>query len=104
MNKIIYIIFLILLTYGCQTIKKGLGIEKDIPDEFLIKKVDPIEQPPNFELLPPGSQIKKTSNRKNSTKKIIDGNLKRKSSDTNIEQNETNKVEQEILKNIKKND
>tara|TARA_B100000963_G_scaffold345225_1_gene349075 strand:+ start:1406 stop:1720 length:315 start_codon:yes stop_codon:yes gene_type:complete len=104
MIKIIYIIFLILLTYSCQNLKKGLGIEKDAPDEFLIKKVDPIEQPPNFELLPPGSQIKKSSNRQNSTKKIIDGNLKRKSSDTNIKQNETNKVEKEILKNIKKND
>ena len=39
MNKIIYILILVIFTYGCKTIKQGLGIEKDVPDEFLIKKL-----------------------------------------------------------------
>ena len=77
MNKIIYILILIILTYGCKSIKQGLGIEKDIPDEFLIKKIDPIERPPNFELIPPNSKIKKSASTKNNVKKIIDGNLKK---------------------------
>tara|TARA_B100000963_G_scaffold357780_1_gene380781 strand:+ start:1721 stop:2035 length:315 start_codon:yes stop_codon:yes gene_type:complete len=104
MNKIIYILLLVIFTYGCNAIKKGLGLEKDLPDEFLIKKVDPIVSPPNFELTPPGSQIKKFQKDKYNTKKIIDRNLKKKSNTLNIEKKETNKVEQDILKNIKNND
>ena len=102
MNKIILIFLLIFFTHGCKTLKKSLGLEKDVPDEFLIKKIDPIEKPPNFELMPPNSKVKKTSNGKNNVKKIIDQSLKKKSSITNIEQKETNQVEQDILKNIKK--
>ena len=62
MNKIILIFLLIFFTHGCKTLKKSLGLEKDVPDEFLIKKIDPIEKPPNFELIPPNSKIKKSSN------------------------------------------
>ena len=102
MNKITYILILVIFTYGCKTIKQGLGIEKDIPDEFLIKKIDPIERPPNFELIPPDSKIKKSESTKNNTKKIIDDNLKKKSSISSSETKETNKIEQDILKNIKK--
>ena len=102
MNKIIYILILVIFTYGCKTIKQGLGIEKDIPDEFLIKKIDPIERPPNFELIPPDSKIKKSERTKNNTKKIIDDNLKKKSSISSSETKETNKIEQDILKKIKK--
>jgi hypothetical protein len=97
MNKIIYILILVIFTYGCKTIKQGLGIEKDVPDEFLI-----IERPPNFELIPPDSKIKKSVSTKNNTKKIIDNNLKKKSSISSNETKETNKIEQDILKNIKK--
>lgn len=54
------LIILIMLLPSCTTIKKGLGFEKDIPDEFLIKKNDPITKPPFYKLIPPGS--KKNSN------------------------------------------
>ena len=101
MNKIIYILILVIFTYGCKTIKQGLGLEKDVPDEFLIKKIDPIERPPNFELIPPDSKIKKSVSTKNNTKKLIDNNLKKKSIISSNETNETNKIEQDILKNIK---
>ena len=102
MNKIILIFLLIFFTHSCKTLKKGLGLEKDVPDEFLIKKIDPIVKPPNFELIPPNSKIKKSPNKTNNVKKIIDKSLKRNSSITNTEQKETNQVEQDILKNIKK--
>ena len=68
----------------------------------MIKKIDPIERPPNFELIPPDSKIKKSAIKNNNTKKIIDSNLKKKSSIPSKESNETNKIEQDILKNIKK--
>ena len=102
MNKIFYILILIIFTYGCKTIKQGLGIEKDVPDEFLIKKIDPIERPPNFELMRPGSKIKKSASTKNNVKNIIDNNLKKKSNIQSNETKETNKVEQDILRNLKK--
>ena len=102
MNKIIYILLLVFFAYGCKAIKQGLGIEKELPDEFLIKKVDSIEEPPNFELTPPGSQIKKSSLDKYNTKKIIDKNLKKKTNTSNTEYKDTNKIELDILKNIKK--
>ena len=78
MNKIIFIILLFFLANGCKSLKQGLGLEKDIPDEFLIKKLDPIVKPPDFELLPPNSKSKKASNNKLNTRKIIDNNLKKK--------------------------
>ena len=102
MNKIIYILILVIFTYGCKTIKQGLGLEKDVPDEFLIKKIDPIERPPNFELIPPDSKIKKSVSTKNNTKKLIDNNLKKKSSISSNETKATKKIDQDILKNIKK--
>tara|TARA_Y200000002_G_C22480255_1_gene578445 strand:+ start:356 stop:664 length:309 start_codon:yes stop_codon:yes gene_type:complete len=102
MNKITYILLLAFLTYGCESLKKGLGIEKDLPDEFLIKKVDPIEKPPNLELMLPGSKVKKSTTEMNSTKQIIDRNLKKKSNIANTDQKGTNKIEEDILRNIKK--
>tara|TARA_Y200000002_G_scaffold198255_1_gene163680 strand:+ start:238 stop:546 length:309 start_codon:yes stop_codon:yes gene_type:complete len=102
MNKFILILLVFFFTHGCKTLKKGLGLEKDTPDEFLIEKINPIVKPPNFELIPPNSKVKKSHNEKNNVKKIIDKSLKKKSSTANIEQTETNKVEQDILKNIKK--
>ena len=46
--------------------------------------------------------VKKSSNKTNNVKKIIDKSLKKNSNIVNTEQKETNKVEQDILKNIKK--
>ena len=102
MNKFIIIFLLFFFTHGCKTLKQGLGLEKDAPDEFLIKKINPIVKPPNFELIPPNSKIKKSLNETNNVRKIIDKKLKKNSSIANIEQKETNQVEQDILKNIKK--
>ena len=54
---------------NCSDLKKGLGIEKDIPDEFMVKKSNPIERPPNYDLLPPDTKnngdIKSPQNKTN---------------------------------------
>lgn len=58
MNKIFnYLALLsILLLMSCSDLKKGLGFEKDVPDEFLVKKNNSIVKPPSYELLPPNSK------------------------------------------------
>ena len=56
MIKILLIFFIIILTHGCENLKKSLGVKKELPDEFLIKKIDKIEMPPNYDLLPPGKK------------------------------------------------
>ena len=100
---------LILAIFGftnCSDFKKGLGFEKDVPDEFLIRKIDPIERPPNYDLLPPDSKKKankvKEINTSKNTKSIIDSSLKQKSS-KGVKSNEVtgpNNVEESILKQI----
>jgi len=107
MNKFFFISILFLMIASCSSLKKGLGIEKDIPDEFLIKKIDPIERPPNFDLLPPDTQDKKTKfNKTKSLKDIIDKNIKDEKTVDNQELNTgvSENLEDEMLKKIKKND
>ena len=107
MKKTLILILFILFTNGCQGLKKGLGIEKDVPDEFLIEKIDPIERPPNYDLLPPGSKTKvvKRKSSKN-LKNIIDKDLKKNNTSkvTTSKSNEPNLIEDEILKELKSND
>ena len=107
MKKTFILILLIMLTTGCQGLKKGLGLDKDVPDEFLIEKIDPIERPPNYDLLPPGSKIKTAKRKSNKNlKNIIDGDLKKNNTSkvTTSKSNEPNLIEDEILKELKSND
>ncbi len=105
----ILVLFLYLLS-GCADFKKGLGFEKDVPDEFLIKKIDPIEKPPNYDLLPPDSKSNenkvKRSNQTKDVKGIIDGSLNTKSTSRNLNQNTTTQssTEKMILDQLGKND
>ena len=93
------------MTTGCTDVKKSLGIQKDVPNEFMIKKNDPIERPPNYELLPPDSNVKtKLKNNRNGTKTIIEDSLKK---NTQVDEDQGQKikksnVENEILNQIKK--
>ncbi len=104
MNKKIFFSILILLTFGCESLKEGLGLKKNKPDEFLIKKLDPIEKPPDFELLLPDSKAKQLNKNKSSNlKSLIDKNVSQDStvvSQDNI-QNSSN-VEEQIIQEIKK--
>lgn len=75
-------LFFILFLAGCGGLKKGLGFEKDVPDEFLIRKNNPIVRPPNYDLLPPDSKStdtkisKKNSNSSDDLKKIFNDSIK----------------------------
>lgn len=108
--KKIYKLLPIIIFIGlnnCGELKKGLGFEKDIPDEFLIKKTDPIERPPNFELMPPNSKkntnkLKGKVDNKNRAKSIIEGALKDNVSNNVPSNDRTSSFEKSILNQIEK--
>jgi len=103
--SLLLLMFALLLT-NCSDLKKGFGLEKDIPDEFLIKKINPIERPPNYELIPPDSkkEVKSKKNKNNNVRSLIDESLKSKSiqQSEDSQKNEISAVENEILEQIKK--
>ena len=105
-KRLIFFYFVVLFLYGCDTLKKSLGVTKDPPDEFLIKKIDPVEKPPNYELLPPDSKVKNTEREsKNKLQDIVDKDLSKnlnKKNVSNIDNTEQSDLESEILKNINK--
>ena len=110
MKKIFKLLLpLIFLAFAnCSDLKKGLGFEKDVPNEFLIRKIDPIERPPNYDLLPPDSQSKKKKDKKvntsKNTKSIIQKSLNSNSKDTSLDSNgaRSSNIEESILKQLGK--
>jgi hypothetical protein len=103
MNKTI-LFALLIFVFGCSDLKKGLGLIKDPPDEFLIKKIDPIERPPNYDLLPPDSKVKVSKKNNQNLKNILDENLNKNNSlsDGETINKQSSQIEDDILKQIKK--
>ena len=105
-NKNLFIIVLLLIfgLSSCTSVKKTLGLEKDVPNEFLIEKRDPLTLPPDYNILPPDSNAKTNKNKKStsSLKSIFDKDLssQKKSSSANVPSN-TRSIENDILKQIK---
>ena len=97
-------LLLILILSSCTSVKKTLGLEKDVPNEFLIEKRDPLTLPPDYNILPPNSNAKINKNKKStsSLKLIFDKDLgsQKKSSSANVPSN-TKSIENDILKQIK---
>jgi|TARA_B100001093_G_scaffold519992_1_gene611943 PBP1b-binding outer membrane lipoprotein LpoB len=68
-------------------------------DEFLIKKKEPLTQPPDFEkILEPGSKQSQTATNQNSIEKI----LKTTKSNSSDSPSKSSSTEESILKKIKK--
>ena len=106
LNKIslyLFIITSLLLFHSCSSLKKGLGLEKDSPNEFLIEKRPPLALPPGYKMIPPDSQAKIQEVKKSSTslKSVLDQNLNNKKSQEKTADNVTADIEKEILKQIK---
>ena len=105
-NKNLFTIALLLIwsLSSCTSIKKTLGLEKDVPNEFLIEKRDPLTLPPEYNILPPDSNAKINKNKQSSSslKTIFDKDLgsQKKSSSENVPSN-TKGIENDILKQIK---
>ena len=103
MKKILSLFALIFLLNSCQSLEKGLGFRKDIPDEFLVEKRNPLIMPPNYDLVPPDSVNRNDKKDENDNlKKIINKNTEK-----NAKENEINKgtdsrsLEKSILEKIK---
>ena len=103
-NLFIILLFLVLSLSSCTSVKKSLGLEKDVPNEFLIEKRDPLTLPPDYNILPPDSNAKINENKEptSSLKSIFDKSLgsQKKSSSANVPSN-TRSIENDILKQIK---
>ena len=106
LKNIFYIILILIPLTGCQNVKDGLtGQKKNNTDEFLIKKKNPLIQPPEFSKLP-----KPYDNSKIDEKKEEDinfsGILTEKKTKTKISTNSQKSnisLEKSILKKIKSN-
>ena len=99
MKKFLLSIIILLFSYGCQTASDtGKVLTNKLinnRDEFLIKKKDPLNLPPNYSELPEPNTIKQNKNNKSELEKIFQ-----------IEKNktikkETGNLEQVILEKIK---
>lgn len=107
LNKIILFFILVLnllILNACADLKKGLGIEKEVPNEFLIEKKESLTLPPDYKLIPPDS-INNNSNANKTDdelKSIVNKNIEKENS-TKIKsnKNEISEIEKEILKEIK---
>ena len=101
-NKISIIsLFLLVMFTACESVKKGLGIEKDKPNEFLIEKRDSLVLPPNYKIIPPGSKSAAKEINENSLKSVLDQSLDNKNEKLNTSKKSSTNLEEEILKQIK---
>ena len=103
MRKIINLFVLFFLLSSCENVQKGLGMKKDVPDEFLIEKRNPLTMPPNFDLLPPDS-INQNSQKdeKDNLKDIFNKNHGKDKKDAEINKgSDSRSLEKSILEKIK---
>ena len=91
---------LFILFSGCEALKKGMGLSKDKPNEFLIEKRDPLVLPPDYEILPPDSKTVKKE-KENSLKSVLDQSLSKNKEPSNSPSNSSSSLEESILKQIK---
>jgi hypothetical protein len=97
------LIFILATLNSCSNIKKAVGIEKDIPNEFLIEKRDSLSMPPDYKILPPGKTSQKETKKKSdsSLSSIFDKNLNQKKSSNESISKDPKAIENEILKEFK---
>ena len=98
------LIVILIVFNACSNLKKAVGIEKEIPNEFLIEKRDPLVLPPDYKILPPGvySKVEKNKEVNESLKNILDKNFNQKKEQTNESTSDiSGSIENEILKKIK---
>jgi hypothetical protein len=103
MKKILSLFLLIFLLSACENLEKGLGIKKNIPNEFLIEKRNPLTMPRNFDLLPPDSiNQNNQKDEKDNLKDIFNKNLGKDKKDTEINKGtDSGSLEKSILEKIK---
>lgn len=104
LTKFLTLFFVSIILNSCNTLGEAgkiLRNEKtNTTDEFLIKKNEPLTQPPDFNEIPQPGSVKdnKAGTEQNSFEKI----LKTKKSDSKNSQTKSSSTEESILQNIKK--
>jgi hypothetical protein len=103
MKKFINLFVLFFLLSACENLEKGLGMRKDVPNEFLIEKRNPLTMPPNFDLLPPDSiNQNNQKDEKDNLKEIFNKNLEKDKKDAEINKEiNSGSLEKSILEKIK---
>ena len=103
MKKILSLFALIFLFNSCQSLEKGLGFRKDIPDEFLVEKRNPLVMPPNYDLVPPDSVNQNNQkDEKDNLKEIFNKNLGKGKQDSGTNKGaDSGSLEKSILEKIK---
>jgi len=105
--KNIFFIFIILSTFSaCQSVKDGLtGKKQTNSDEFLVKKKNPLSQPPEIEKLPEPKTLTKNKDQNDSEislKEILTKNTTTEKTVSTIETSSSS-LEKSILEKIKSN-
>ena len=100
---LLLVIIGLLFFNSCADIKKNIGVEKDVPNEFLIEKKDRLVLPPDYNILPPDSKEKKKEIKKSdlSIEDILNKDIKNKDFLNSSIKNNSSNLEEEILKKIK---
>ena len=91
---------------ACQSVKDGLtGKKQTNSDEFLVKKKNPLTQPPDFENLPEPTTSNKNDDKNDteiSLKEILTKNTNNKST-VSVSETSIGSLEKNILEKIKSN-
>ena len=95
--KILITFLVLIFLNSCSDLKKGIGLEKDSPNEFLIEKRESLILPPDYKLLPPDEKLKE--NKISSVKDAVDKSLNNKKTENSSEG--ISDLEKKILNQIK---
>tara|TARA_B100001063_G_C16395517_1_gene372284 strand:+ start:93 stop:407 length:315 start_codon:yes stop_codon:yes gene_type:complete len=101
LQTLIILLFLTVILSSCGFGEAGKVLRNEkvrTTDEFLIKKKDPITQPPDFDTIPEPGSIKKKEDSKNNIKDILKTNQRESTSN----KSKSSSTEQSILQQIKK--
>ncbi len=58
---------------GCTDLKRGLGFEKNVPDEFRVVTRPPLTLPPDYNLRPPGESVSRTPTAQSRASSLLKG-------------------------------
>ena len=102
MKNIIYIVIISILLVSCGGFKEAGKVLRNekirTTDEFLVKKRNPLELPPNYEEIPePGTKSQKKTDEDKTLKKILNV-----PEINNTQNNKTSSIEELILDRIRK--
>lgn len=106
-KSLLLIFFIFIASCSSSNLKKSLGFEKDVPDEFLVQKGNPIKKPPNYDILPPDSlqknKNKQSNKNNNNTETILNDELNASiETNSNTISGKSSEIEKNFLDEIQK--